>query len=129
MTAPSPWVRVYVIINQANMRDPTRLARVNSITGSPTISAARTKHISGLAYAAGHPIPSLAATQTGALIALPADVIDLIRRLTDPGPCEHDHHGTCQAHGQGSDDVCATHQAQQLLAAWDNIDPADRTDT
>lgn len=129
MTYLSPWMRIYVIVNQANMRHPTHLARVNSLTASPAISAARVKTISGVAHAAGHPLPNLAATQTAALIPLPSDVIDLIRRLTDPDPCYHDHHGTCQAHGQGSDDTCAHAQARQLLTAWDDIDPADRQDT
>lgn len=126
---PSPWVRILIIVNQRNMRHPTSIAMVNSVTASYETCGARTRRIRDVAAAAGHPLPNLAATQTSALLPLPSDVVELIRRLADPGPCAYDHHGYCQAHGWlETEPRCPHAQAQQLLTAWNDIDPADRQD-
>jgi hypothetical protein len=47
------------------------------------------------------------------------DPIELLRAVNDPDPCSYDHHGTCQAHGQGSDDYCAKGAIRAYLAALD----------
>lgn len=131
MSGPvSPWVRVVCIVDQRNAHDPVRsFATVHHITGD-TLAARRT--MIGLyeqATAAGHRLPNLAATQTVGLVPLPADVIDLIRRLTDPDPCWYDHQGDCRAHNTGRtefiDGHCPHRVALDLLTAWD----ADRRGT
>lgn len=53
------------------------------------------------------------------------DPIELLRALTDPDPCHYDHHGRCQAHGQGSDDYCAHGAARAYLTALDRTITAD----
>lgn len=127
MTDLSPWIRVIAVINQRNLDHPVGHASIDAVTSNPNVANRRVRNLTDLATRTGHALPSLAATQTAAIIPIPADLIDLIRRLTDPDPCHHDHHGECQAHGQGSDAVCADHQAQRLLAAWDAIDPTERS--
>lgn len=49
-----------------------------------------------------------------------ADLLNLIRDLTDPGECWLDHHGGCQEHGYLSlepGQKCPHAEAKEILAA------------
>jgi hypothetical protein len=113
----SPWVRVLVVINQNNHTDPTRIARVNTITGDPDESQARTRHLIKVFTAAGHPTPNLSATQTAGLVPLPDDVINLIRDLTHGGSCSYDQRGTCLTHVWTDPDRACPHATAKALIA------------
>lgn len=126
MPDPSPYVRVIAVTDQGpNHRGP--LARVDTITGNQDDATRRVTEIAELAARNGHPLPSLAATQTVWVVPLPAEVLNLIRGLADPDPCQYDHQGTCQAHGQGSDPHCwhATAQALLTVARQEGLLPDD----
>jgi hypothetical protein len=45
-----------------------------------------------------------------------AELLAALAALVDPDPCSYDHSGKCQAHGQGSDPVCAHARARELLS-------------
>lgn len=45
-----------------------------------------------------------------------AEMRTALTALVDPDPCSYDHSGECQAHGQGSDPVCAHARARELLS-------------
>jgi hypothetical protein len=47
-----------------------------------------------------------------------AELIEIIRDLTDPDPCQYDHHGYCQAHGwMDTEPRCPHARAADLLHA------------
>lgn len=50
---------------------------------------------------------------------MPADVIALVRDLTDPDACHFDHHGYCQAHGwMATRPRCPHVRAREFLARY-----------
>lgn len=54
------------------------------------------------------------------MTGLPPEVRELIDDLTDPDPCEFDHHGYCQAHGwMRTEPRCPHARAKELLASSD----------
>lgn len=101
-----PWVRVIVVVRQDNNwnRPPVlghRWASVHDITTDADHAQHQVVALGQQAERDGHPLPELAASQTVWVVPLPGNIVDLIRRLTDPDVCTFDHGGDCQAHGFG----------------------------
>lgn len=124
-TNESPWVRVVVVVRHDNAVNPDVFPRVDTITGDQADAAARVRHLGEVAAAAGHPLPDLAASQTAWVVPLPADIIKLIRDLTDADPCWYDHNGNCAGHGHP--DPCPHGRAQALLKLADETDRTEPT--
>lgn len=72
-------------------------------------------------WLAEHDIRVRAEAESG---QLPAQVVQLIRDLTDPDDCWFDHGGGCQTHGYislGPGEECPHSEAKRLLAAHSDL--------
>lgn len=49
---------------------------------------------------------------------MPDPLLQLIRDLTDPDPCQYDHHGYCQAHGWTETEPRCPHARAKELLEW-----------